>query len=142
MHDHPAVMEYLHFKGNFNTFLSKSEHGDYIATVCETVWLKFVSILPPEWQLPLSPVLLVISQKAALKKHSSCLHPLLTIFKFRQIHFSVWINTFNNFSSIFFTSLQSGASSRSKIGGAFFSDVSGSIQDPIAVPGPCEVTEF
>ena len=47
----------------------------------------------------LSPVLFVISQKAALKKHSSCLHPLLTIFKFRQIHFSVWINTFNNSTS-------------------------------------------
>ena len=37
--------------------------------------------------------------------------------------------------------LQSGASSRSKIGGAYFSDVTGSIQDPIGVPGPCEVTE-
>ena len=36
--------------------------------------------------------------------------------------------------------LQSGASSRAKIGGAYFSDVTGSIQDPIAVPGPCEVT--
>ena len=32
--------------------------------------------------------------------------------------------------------------SRSKIGGAYFSDVTGSIQDPIAVPGPCEVTQF
>ena len=41
----------------------------------------------------------------------------------------------------FFSSVQSGASSRSKIGGAYFSDVTGSIQDPIAVPGPCEVTE-
>ena len=39
-----------------------------------------------------------------------------------------------------FIILQSGASSRSKIGGAYFSDVTGSIQDPIAVPGPCEVT--
>ena len=38
--------------------------------------------------------------------------------------------------------IQSGASSRSKIGGAYFSDVTGSIQDLIAVPGPCEVTEF
>ena len=38
--------------------------------------------------------------------------------------------------------LQSGASSQAKIGGAYFSDVTGSIQDPIAVPGPCEVTEF
>ena len=38
--------------------------------------------------------------------------------------------------------IQSGASSRSKIGGAYFSDVTGSIQDPIAVPGPCEVTQF
>ena len=38
--------------------------------------------------------------------------------------------------------LQSGVSSRSKIGGAYFSDVTGSIQDPIAVPGPCEVAEF
>ena len=37
--------------------------------------------------------------------------------------------------------LQSGASSQAKIGGAYFSGVSGSIQDPIAVPGPCEVTE-
>ena len=34
-----------------------------------------------------------------------------------------------------------GASSRSKNGGAYFSVVAGSIQDPIAVPGPCEVTE-
>ena len=38
--------------------------------------------------------------------------------------------------------LQSGASSQAKIGGAYFSDVTGSIQDPIAVPGPCEVTQF
>ena len=37
--------------------------------------------------------------------------------------------------------LQSGASSQAKIGGAYFSGVTGSIQDPIAVPGPCEVTE-
>ena len=37
--------------------------------------------------------------------------------------------------------IQSGASSRAKIGGAFFSAVTGSIQDPIVVPGPCEVTE-
>ena len=37
--------------------------------------------------------------------------------------------------------LQSGASSQAKNGGAYFSDVAGSIQDPIAVPGPCEVTE-
>ena len=36
--------------------------------------------------------------------------------------------------------VQSGASNRAKIGGAYFSDVTGSIQDPIAVPGPCEVT--
>ena len=38
--------------------------------------------------------------------------------------------------------VQSGASSCAKIGGAHFLDVTGSIQDPIAVPGPCEVTEF
>ena len=38
--------------------------------------------------------------------------------------------------------LQSAASSRAKIGGAYFSDVTGSIQDPIAVPGPREVTEI
>ena len=37
--------------------------------------------------------------------------------------------------------VQSGASSQAKIGGAYFSGVTGSIQDPIAVPGPCEVTE-
>ena len=36
---------------------------------------------------------------------------------------------------------QSGASSRSKNGDAYFSNVTGSIQDLIAVPGPCEVTE-
>ena len=41
-----------------------------------------------------------------------------------------------------FQDLQSGAFSQAKIGGAYFSDVTGSIQDPIAVPGPCEVTEF
>ena len=35
--------------------------------------------------------------------------------------------------------VQSGASSHAKNGGAYFSDVTGSIQDPIAVP--CEVTE-
>ena len=37
--------------------------------------------------------------------------------------------------------VQFGASSQAKIGGAYFSGVTGSIQDPIAVPGPCEVTE-
>ena len=37
--------------------------------------------------------------------------------------------------------VQFGASSRSKIGEAYFSDVTGSIKDMIAVPGPCEVTE-
>ena len=36
-------------------------------------------------------------------------------------------------------SIQSGASSRSKIGGAYFLDVTGSIQDPIAVPGRLSV---
>ena len=34
--------------------------------------------------------------------------------------------------------IQSGASSQAK---NYFSDATGSIQDPIAVPGPCEVTE-
>ena len=38
--------------------------------------------------------------------------------------------------------VQSGASSRAKNGDAYFSDVTVSIQDPIAVPGPCEVTEY
>ena len=38
--------------------------------------------------------------------------------------------------------IQSGASSQAKIGGAYFSGVTGSIQDPIAVPGLYEVTEF
>ena len=37
--------------------------------------------------------------------------------------------------------VQSGASSQAKNGGAYFSDVTGSIHDPIAVPGLCEVTE-
>ena len=41
----------------------------------------------------------------------------------------------------FWAFIQSGASSQAKIGGAYFSGVTGSIQDPIAVPGPCEVTE-
>ena len=36
--------------------------------------------------------------------------------------------------------LQSGASSRAKHGGAYFSAVRGSIKDPIAVPGGHEVT--
>ena len=37
--------------------------------------------------------------------------------------------------------LQSGASGQAKNGGAYFSDVPGSIQDPIAVPGSCEELE-
>ena len=37
--------------------------------------------------------------------------------------------------------VQSGASSRAKNGGAYFSVVTGSIHNPIAVPEPCEVTE-
>ena len=37
--------------------------------------------------------------------------------------------------------LQSGASSRAKNGGAYFSVVTGSIHNPIAVPEPCEATE-
>ena len=41
----------------------------------------------------------------------------------------------------FLQNVQSGASNRAKIGGAYFSDVTGSIQDPIAVPGPSDVTE-
>ena len=36
--------------------------------------------------------------------------------------------------------VQSGASSQAKHGGAYFSAVSGSIKDPIAVPGRHEVT--
>ena len=39
------------------------------------------------------------------------------------------------------TMVQSGASSRAKIGGTYFSDVTRSIQDTIAVPRPREVTE-
>ena len=38
--------------------------------------------------------------------------------------------------------IHSDASSCSKIGGAYFLDVAGSIQDLIAVPGLCEVIEF
>ena len=37
--------------------------------------------------------------------------------------------------------IQSGASSRAKHGGAYFSPVRGSIKDPIAVPGQNEVQE-
>ena len=37
--------------------------------------------------------------------------------------------------------LQSGASSRAKHGGAYFSAIRGSIKDPIAVPGWDEVQE-
>ena len=39
-------------------------------------------------------------------------------------------------------SLQSGASSLAKHGGAYFSAICGSIQDPISAPGPCENQEF
>ena len=45
------------------------------------------------------------------------------------------------FVNSFFPQIQSGASSHAKNGGAYFSNITGSIQDPIAVPGPCEVTE-
>ena len=38
--------------------------------------------------------------------------------------------------------LHSGASSRSKNGDAYFSDVTGSIQDPIGVPGPVSYTHL
>ena len=50
--------------------------------------------------------------------------------------------TFSCLLTLKLVKLQSGASNRAKIGGAYFSDVTGSIQDPIAVPGPCEVTQF
>ena len=53
------------------------------------------------------------------------------------------LHTYKNSQAVvFLDALQSGASSRAKNGGAYFSAVTGSIQDPIAVPGPCEVTEF
>ena len=42
---------------------------------------------------------------------------------------------------VFFLVLQSGASSHAKHGGAYFSAVSGSIKDPIAVPGQDGVQE-
>ena len=42
--------------------------------------------------------------------------------------------------SIFYF-IQSGASSLAKHGGAYFSAVYGSIQDPIAAPGPYETQE-
>ena len=51
------------------------------------------------------------------------------------------LDPLNHWNLNIFFNIQSGASSRAKIGGAYFSDVTGSIQDPIAVPGPCEVTE-
>ena len=52
------------------------------------------------------------------------------------------LHTYKNSQAVvFLDALQSGASSRAKKGGAYFSDVTGSIQDLIAVPGPCEVTE-
>ena len=41
-----------------------------------------------------------------------------------------------------FEMVQSGASSLVKHGDAYFSAVYGSIQDPIAAPGPCENQEF
>ena len=55
-------------------------------------------------------------------------------------YLSLLLTLFVNIYSL--VHLQSGASSRSKIGEVYFSDVIGSIQDLIAVPGPCEVTEF
>ena len=51
----------------------------------------------------------------------------------------IQVNKFDHKSRMY--KVQSGASSQAKIGGAYFSGVTGSIQDPIAVPGPCEVTE-
>ena len=57
-----------------------------------------------------------------------------------NVNFPVrWANN-PKYSQKLLMHIQSGASSRAKIGGAYFSDVTGSIQDPIAVPGPCEVT--
>ena len=44
-------------------------------------------------------------------------------------------------TSLFLFYLQSGASSLAKQGGAYFSAVCGSIQDPIAAPGPHETQE-
>ena len=45
-------------------------------------------------------------------------------------------------SMFYIFQLMSGASSCAKIGDSYFSDVTGSIQDPIDVPGQCEVTEY
>ena len=42
------------------------------------------------------------------------------------------------FKFTFFNKIQSGASSRAKHGGAYFSAVYGSIDDPMAAPGPYE----
>ena len=61
---------------------------------------------------------------------------------FGKIFFFYRNNSRNKLANLKDGLVQSGASSRSKIGGAYFSDVTGSIQDPIAVPGPCEVTQF
>ena len=47
----------------------------------------------------------------------------------------------NRFSPTNGREIQSGASSRAKHGGAYFSAVRGSIKDPIAVPGRDEVQE-
>ena len=44
------------------------------------------------------------------------------------------------FTCVGFGQVQSGASSRAKHGGAYFSAIRGSIKDPIAAPGRHEVT--
>ena len=54
-----------------------------------------------------------------------------------------WDQKQENISKLSFPlQLQSGASSLAKHGGAYFSAVCGSIQDPIAAPGPYENQEF
>ena len=55
--------------------------------------------------------------------------------RFREIHMTVFQKYIPGLHLI-----QSGASSRAKHGGAYFSAVRGSIKDPIAVPGRHEVT--
>ena len=56
-----------------------------------------------------------------------------------QMQATFWQSTL--FTVLYFHILQSGASSPAKHGDAYFSAVYGSIQDPIAAPGPYENQE-
>ena len=67
----------------------------------------------------------------SLTSHYTLLKTLLPFMPFQ-----IWVKISDSCKKI-----QSGASSLAKQGGAYFSAVCGSIQDPIAAPGPHETQE-